>query len=203
VKPTVPPPSSSGSLLTSTKFSDFLADIMVSLGLTEVFNFTLIDSQLLEMVGEKDYVKIKNPRMQSYSVVRTSLIPSLLLTAKANEKVAGNVEVFEIGDVIINKEYSVRERRLGIMLMGDYTLTDLLLVLNGLARELKVKFEYEEGKALPFIEERTAKVKLGGEELGIAGEVRPDLLVSLGLEKPVAIAEISVDKLMNVVGKLF
>ncbi|UXD21773.1 phenylalanyl-tRNA synthetase subunit beta [Ignicoccus pacificus DSM 13166] len=197
VETTVPPPSSSGSLLPITKFTDFLARIMVSMGFTEVFNFTLIDSELLDELGFKNYVKIKNPRMQSYSAVRTSLIPSLLLTAKVNKKVSGNVEAFEIGDVVINEEYSERERRLGLLLMGDYTLTDALAALNGLARELGMKFKYEEGESPVFIKERTAKVKLNGEEVGVAGEVRPEILVKLEIGKPVVIAEVSVDKLLK------
>ncbi len=196
----VPPPSGSGSLLQLTSFSDFIADVMVGMGLTEVFNFTLTDSQLLEkLLGDKNYVRIKNPRLQSYSAVRTSLIPSLLLTAQANKKVTGNLEVFEIGDVVLNKKYSTRERRLGVLLAGDYTVTDALAILNGLATELGLEFKYIESWREPFIEGRCAKVLVGEEEVGVVGEVHPKHLVELGIEKPVVIAELSLNKLLDLI----
>jgi len=193
-----PPPSSSGALLSLTSFSDFLAELLVGMGLSEVFNFTLIDGKLLEdVLGEENYVKIRNPRLQSYSAVRTSLIPSLLLTAKANKKIFGNVEVFEIGDVVINKEYSERERRLGIMLMGDHTLTDGMAVIRSLMEELGLRPSFRDAEARPFIKERCAKVEVNGKEIGVVGEVHPKILLKMELEKPVVIAEISINKLME------
>ncbi len=186
-----------GSLTSLTKFAEFVAERMVALGLVEVFNFTLTSSELLEKLGARDFVKIANPRMKSYDAARTSLVPSLLITVLQNQKSYSKFAAFEIGDVLENSEYTTRDKRLGLLLYGDYTLTDAISYLNALFEELGVKVEYVE-KEFPFLlRERSAAVKLNGTEIGLVGEVHPEVLVDLGIRAPVAIAEISLEKALK------
>ncbi|ALU11465.1 phenylalanyl-tRNA synthetase subunit beta [Ignicoccus islandicus DSM 13165] len=186
-----------GELTPMTKLVRFVSDKLVSLGLVEVFNFSLTSSELLELLGENNFVKIVNPRMKSYDSVRTSLVPSLLLTALENQKSHSKFKAFEVGDVLVNEGYTRREKRLGILLYGDFTLTDAISHLNALFEELGLKAKYVEREIPYFIPERSAKVVIGNIEVGSVGEVNPQILVSLGVKAPVTIAEISLDKILE------
>lgn len=63
-------------------------------GLTEVINYSLVGDQ------NRPNIKIINPLIQDYSVLRASLLPNLLVTSSENLKQANStLEVFEYGHV--------------------------------------------------------------------------------------------------------
>ena len=169
-------------------FYDYLARIMIGMGLNEVFNFVLVDEELVEELLGLKPVKILNPRMKSYSAARPSLIPSLLLTVKQNQEKFSKIEVFEIGPVITSKK---TYWRLGTVVAGDkVTLTDVGAVLMGLKELFRFDLKLERHEGKPFIPGRAAKVIINGREAGVMGEVHPEYLVKMGIRYPVALMEL-------------
>ncbi len=182
-------------------FSDVVRNIMLGLGFTEVVNFMMVDADLIRFLTDEEFIEVANPKMKTYSAVRNSLIPSLLLTAKANYERGTSIEAFEVGDIIrVSKNEPISERHLGAVLMGEnYTLTDGLVTVKTLINLLGEKAVWESAVRKPFIEGRTALVKVRGVQIGMVGEVHPRFLSELGVLKPTIIAEVSLEELKNAV----
>ncbi|MEM4865993.1 MAG: hypothetical protein QXY09_05845, partial [Acidilobaceae archaeon] len=94
---------------------------------------------------------------------------------------------------------SVREDfrfALGIL---DYSVgyEDIQAVVYSLIRILGLNFYVEPSRLSFLIKGRQASIMCNGLELGWMGEVRPEVLETLGLEYPIALAELSLRSLLK------
>jgi len=109
---------------------DQLRSIMVGLGFTEIITYSFTSPDTADTLGAgegsplRSFVKILNPLTVDQSVMRTSLIPGLLETARTNilhdEK---DLKLFEWGKVFIHKagqELPVEKNYLAALMTGLY-----------------------------------------------------------------------------------
>ncbi len=193
-----PPPTHFGLKHPIERFSDVVRDIMSGLGMQEVVNFMMTDYEVLDLVTDDKYVSVLNPKMKTYSAIRNSMLPSLLLAARVNYERVNTLEIFEVGDVVEVRNSGEAEsiRKVGFLLMGDgYTLTDGLVAVKSLILTLGAEFSTSKTSSKAYIEARAANVIANGAEVGEVGEVHPSILVSLGIKKPVVAGEIYLDRL--------
>ncbi len=198
------PPTHFSSRDPLERFVNVVRDLMVGLGFDEVVNFMLTDPLIIESSVEAPYVRVANPKMVTYSALRNSMIPSLLLTARVNSEKLPHAEVFEVGDYVRleqgkeGKLIPITEKGLGFMLMGDqYTLTDALVTVKSLMMSLGLTYGFKAVKSKPFIEGRAASVTANDVEVGVVGEVHPSVLVKVGIDKPVVLGEIRLSRLLE------
>ncbi len=190
------PPSHGGVVSGIERMSNALRMLVSGMGIQEVVNFMLVDPEVLNLVTDSAFVEVENPKMKTFSAVRNTLIASLLLTAQANQERVGNMEVFEVGDVVLVENQRARTARmLGILLMGDYTLTEGIATFKAISEVLGMKVSFKPMFSKPFIKGRCASIEVGKEKLGIVGEIDPSVLVKLGIKKPVVTGELSVDSI--------
>lgn len=173
---------------------------MLGLGLQEVLNFMLTDPDVLTLISEEEFVRVRNPKMKTYSAVRNSLLPTILTSVKTNSSKRRRLEIFEIGDVVkldenMRPKYT---KKLAYGLAGDgYTLTDGLVVLKSLMKTIGVSYELRKTSRRLLIDGRAAEILVNGELVGVVGEVSPEVLVSLGVFIPTTVAEVDVVKLFS------
>ena len=197
------PPTHFGNEDPLERFAEIIRDSMIGLGVSEVIDFLMIDSDLLKAVSDKPYIEIANPKMKTYSAIRNSLIPSLVLTAKENLERFDSIKVFEIGSVVVPLGNSFSNQiNLGMLLMGNYTLTDGLVIVKSLISYLGGELELSKTTKKPFLKGRTALLNVNGVEIGIIGEVSPEILAEIGILKPLVIAEISLNDLRRALTKV-
>ena len=103
----------------TSSFEDFREEVrnyLVSNGLAEVITFSFENEELYRLLSlEIPTLRLVNPLSEAHSLMRTSLIPSLLRTCIYNvNQGIRNIAIFEIGKVFHAEE----EERLGILLMG-------------------------------------------------------------------------------------
>jgi phenylalanyl-tRNA synthetase beta chain len=67
-------------------------------------------------------------------------------------------------------------------------------VIDALLRELGWQAAYAAIDHPTFVPGRAASVKVNGRPLGILGEVHPEVLTNFGLTHPVALAELTLDR---------
>lgn len=199
IEPNLPPPTHFGSKHPIELISNTVRELLVGMGLQEVVNFNLISGEVMDIINAPKYVRLVNPKIRDYSALRSSLIPSLLLTAKVNQRLVGRLEAFEVGDVVeVKGDAAVMDRRVGVLLMGDgYTLTDGLSIVKSLFRVLGLSVELRKCPREPFIDVRAAEVIINGTSVGCIGEVNPETLVKLGIEKPIVVGEFSLTTLLG------
>ncbi|MCD6324489.1 MAG: hypothetical protein J7L55_05230, partial [Desulfurococcales archaeon] len=198
IRTEVPPPTHPGSVSPIERTSNLLRTILSGMGIQEVVNFMLTDPDVLIKVTDSPFIEVLNPKMKTYSALRNTLIASLLLTAQVNQEKVGNMESFEVGDIVVVDGSQVKSvRMLGVLLMGDYTLTEGIATFKTLCDVLGLELDLKPLSRKPFIEGRAASLVMNGEEIGIVGEVHPSVLVELGIKRPVVVGELIVDSLIR------
>ena len=196
---TIYPPTHHGEVLGLERFSDIIRELMVGLGFDEVVNFMLIDRDFIAMLTNEEFIDLVNPKLKSYSAVRNSLIPSILLSIKRNADRYSSMKIFEIGDYVkIRKGRMKIERSLAYGIYGDkVTLTDGLIIVKSLMNSLNMRYELRETKLGIFIEGRAAEVLVNNDVVGIVGELHPEVIIKLGLSKPVVVGELILSRLYS------
>jgi phenylalanyl-tRNA synthetase beta chain len=117
--------------------------------------------------------------------------------------------IFEMGEVAHATENSCEEgHRLGIGVMGpraDYadirSTVDEVCHETGLDLVAEVVPADDHLMAPVFLPGRVAKVVVGDVELGVMGEVHPEVIVAFGLEHPIALAQLDMDALLELMGR--
>ncbi len=193
------PPTHYGSMHSIEYISSIARELMMGLGFEEVVNFMLTDSEVLRDISTEDFVELANPKMKTYSAVRNSLIPSLLLSVKENADLQQQLKIFEVGDVVklTDGEYK-SQRCLGFAIYSeDITLTDGLVTVKSILTTLGINYELKRGEHRVLINGRSAIIVVEGDEVGILGEVHPRYLVKYGLQWPLVIGELNLSKLLT------
>jgi len=104
-------PSSKVSVSASTRnqvFEKEIRNILISLGLTEVINYSFIDEKYFNLMNIpqddplRKTIKLRNPLSQNWSVMRTTLLPGIINTAVFNiNRGIYDVGIFEVGKIFI------------------------------------------------------------------------------------------------------
>lgn len=196
--------SSHGKVHPIEHLSRIVRDIVIGMGFHEVANYMMSNRyEQLELFGAQwDMFLVENPRSERFEGVRTWLAPGLLLTLAENANKHSRLKLFEIGDVVIPDEsFETRariERRLSMLIYHEKaTLTDGLVHVKALMRELELDVSFNKGIVPGFLPERTAIIRSCGTDIGFVGEVHPQILLKLGLKNPVVIAEISLSTILS------
>ncbi len=194
-----------GGLHYITELSRRIRTIMIGLGFTEVKLLSLTSPHTVKLLGlEAVSVEVLNPVQVEYSVLRPFMAVSLLQTLKGNLHNPKPIKIFEIGPVVYKRNDNVvDEEVLGLAIMDEEVgYEEIQAPTYSLLRILDFKFKVNPAK-LPFlVEGRAAEVIVDSERVGYIGEVQPEILEKLGLEYPVALAEISLSKLSNATSKV-
>ncbi len=205
----LPPATHPGRLHPLEFLSRIMRKILVGYGFIEVANYMMSNpgEQLgLLRQGDLGLIRVSNPKMEKYTALRRWLAPGLLNTYIENHEKHPELKIFEIGDVAIPSEESetgaVIERRLGILVShSKATLTDGIAYLTVIMDRLGLKPIYRKKEIKGFLPQRTSSIVIDGEEIGFVGEVHPEILYNHGVENPVVIVEITLDKLLKSLNK--
>ncbi|MEM2157918.1 MAG: phenylalanine--tRNA ligase subunit beta, partial [Sulfolobales archaeon] len=197
------PPTHSGGIHPLEKFSKVFKDLMIGLGYNEVVNFMLTDPDFLNVLGINGYLYLENPKMKAYSIIRNSLIPSILQSVRTNSTYSKIIKLFEVGDVVEVGEdaiSSVRKIAAAISAEG-VTLTDMLVTLKSLMHVLGITYSLRVCENAVMISGRCGDVLVNGSEIGLVGEVHPRILNYLGINTPIAVMELNLSKLLSLLTK--
>jgi len=195
-----------------------IRQFLTRLGLQEIVTLSLTTPETERMWGidaKEGTLELRNPLTQDHTIVRTSLLPSVLSVVSHNfRNGVRNVWVFELGKVYrhgkVGKMASTEPRRLCIAITGNcypvrWNLPEEtgqadFFALKGIVERLLdwlgiegISFERGEHPTLhPY---RTAIVKVKGETVGVLGEVHPKWRQQNDLPQPVFIAELDLESL--------
>jgi phenylalanyl-tRNA synthetase beta chain len=186
---------------------------LCGMGLYEIQTFSFISEKdfdlckIPEDAPERDTVKIINPMGDDTEAMRTIVTPAMLkVLARNYAHSRDHVRLFEIGTVYRknpNGENMLprESHNLAIGLYGEgEDFFSLKGIINALAEALgEPKLDYEAEESYPLYHPgRCARINIktaGGDwkELGIMGEIHPDVAENYGIEERVYVAEIFFD----------
>ena len=178
-----------------------------TLGLNEVKTYTLTSPEMSKRFNydNKEQVVLPNPMSTDKSVVRTSILPSLINTYEYNK--ARNIKdilLYEISKTY-DKEYH-EEIKVAMLIKGNYVINDWahtttscdFYTLKGIIENLldylgfKNRYSFVKTNAPDMHPGMTAKVLLDREEIGIIGRVHPTYK-----KDEIYLSELSLTKLYN------
>ncbi len=160
------------------------------------------------------HVTVLNPLTADRSHLRRTLLPSLLNTARNNLRFADRVAIFEVGRIFIPRPDEVlpaEPRRLAAVMIGPREAATWLghdaaplgfFDIKGIAEALVARLrladvKWERGQHPALHPGRTARLVAGGREIGLVGELHPQVRAAFDLpEQPVALLELDLDALL-------
>ena len=186
IERTVPSSPHVGGLTTYQRERRLVRDILVGAGCTEAFGLSLLAPGDLERAGLDDpALLLTNPLVREESVLRTSMLPGLLRAVAFNHaRQHRDVRLFEIGNVYprpASPEQPLPDERerLAVALTGvGGDAVGAVRVWSIVAGALRLDEVRLDAATVPGLHPtRTARLfGREGEDLGLIGEVDPDVL---------------------------
>lgn len=186
-------------------------------GFTEVYNYSFVASDLLTQMGEetKKHLVLDNPMAKDRSLIRRSLIPNLLVSAEANLHRYSKIRIFEIGRIYIAEEKGEEPGLLGVCLPKQDSMLGLIFsgkedrapffsVTNALTEvfsSLGLSWEIKKSKTQEVLVHpgRSAEIYVQGVRVGKVGELHPHKQEKLGISHKLAMAEINLNSLVELI----
>ena len=200
-----------------TRLEDAVRTSLVGLGFEDLLNFHMTSAEqnydrlrvdpgtggvAVEdgVFGGGDPVRITEPYSEAYTQLRTWALPSLLQLLEGNTHNAYPQDVSEIGFVAEHDPTAstrVAESRhvAGALARRDASYEAAKGRLQAVCDDFGRSLETPATDHPTFIEGRVADVVIGGDPVGVIGEVHPAVLVDHDLEVPVAAFEFALDAL--------
>ncbi|GLI58288.1 phenylalanine--tRNA ligase beta subunit [Propionigenium maris DSM 9537] len=187
---------------------------LVELGLQEVINYSFIPVNALDKVKvEAETISIKNPLNEDMTVMRPTLIYSLLSNVRDNfNRNQFDLNLFEVSRTFTPaEELANEELKVAIALAGRaskdlwdakpeaYDFYDLKgYVENFLGLMGMNRFQLARSENPTFHPGRSADIKMGKDIVGTFGEIHPDVAENMGIKKERAyVAELDVAKILK------
>ncbi len=190
-----------------------IRDTLRTLGFYEVLNYSFLSPDLLGLFGfEGETLSILNPLREDQSVMRPSLIPGLLENVRYNQSHKNmDLRLFELGVVFLKGGREERRKVAGLCTglrwEGWWTtgkegidIFDLKGVVEGLLESTGmggIDFKVLERAAF-FHPMRSYTIIVDGRDIGVMGEIHPDITYRLEIRGPVFVFEIDVEGLLGI-----
>jgi len=206
LEPTVPATVTVGEKHAANKLADAVRQIMVGLGFIEVMNFTLTNERVhytLMRLKPENPIKLANPVSAEYTIMRQMLLPGLLKNLAKNKHESYPQRLFEVSDVAkINRRLETMcERRLHLAAVTSHStsnFTEIKSIGEALLSNMGLAdWQIKAAKHPSFLSGRTAAISIGKRQIGVLGEVHPQVLNNFEIENPTAALEIDLEWLLT------
>ena len=178
------------------KAESTIREVMIGLGFQEVMSLMLTneDAHYTKMNQiEKQHVQVAKPITIDRTMIRTSLINSLMEFLEDNKHEDLPQKIFEIGDVLYLDETKENKTVAGKKLAGlichsSANFTEIKSVVTSILSNLGYEMKISDSENKTFIEGRVADVEGKSEKgniKGFFGEISPEVITNFTLEYPV------------------
>ena len=183
------------------KSESIIREVMVGLGFQEVMSLMLTNEEAhYEKMNqtEEPHVQVARPITIDRTMIRTSLINSLMEFLEDNKHEDLPQKIFEIGDVLYLDETkenkTVASKKLAALIChSTANFTEIKSVMTSVLSNLGYSMEIKDSENETFIRGRVADVAGSSEKgtvEGFFGEVSPEVITNFTLEYPVIAFEI-------------
>lgn len=197
--------STIGNLLSETKLTNSINEFMIGLGFQEIMTMAMTNEndQFAKMnIAEQPMIKISGAVETSISGLRTWLLPEAMKTLNCNQNAKLPQKIFELGYTTIpDKTADVLSKetlKLSCVICStDANYTEAKSVLISLLNFLDVKYTFSETDHKSFISGRCASISVNGKQIGIVGELHPQVIQNWELGNPIAAFEVEIESLLR------
>ena len=199
------------------KFEASVVSSMLAMGVNQISTFSFVSPKYFDKINLpadsklRNPVVITNPLGEDTSVMRTTILPSICEVLARNYNYRNpECAIFELANEYIPVEGEVlpnEPHRLGMGIYGDndvdfYSIKGIVEGLMDKLGAIDVQFERPEAdtifdEVVAFHPGRVAVVKVSGEEVGIFGELHPDVLDNYSIGKRAYAGKINITELID------
>lgn len=200
-----------GGLPDKNKFINVVKDTLMACGLMESVTYSFTSPKFASLLNldendkARDAIRLKNPLGEALSVMRTTLVHSMIETLVYNvTHFNKSARLFEVANVYLPKSLPLEELpdeecRLCI---GEYGYGADYFELKGaieqVFRALHIDAKYARANKTFLHPGRSAEIFADGKSVGFLGEVHPDVQKNYGIDNTrIYVAEISIDAIFN------
>ena len=183
------------------KAESTIREVMVGLGFQEVMSLMLTNEEAhYEKMNqpEEPHVQVAGPITIDRTLIRTSLINSLMEFLEDNKHEDLPQKIFEIGDVLYLDESKENKTRSGkklaaLICHSTANFTEIKSVVNSVCENLGYEIEISDSENKTFIKGRVADftgTSKNSAIKGFFGEVSPEVITNFTLDYPVIAFEL-------------
>ncbi len=203
--PAAPNDFTVGRLLPITTYSRKVKEIMAGMGYQEmIFNYLGSKKTYIDNMGidGKNVIEIANPMSENYQFIRPSIIASLFEAEAQSGNAVYPHKIFEVGKIAYidptEKQTGTRTiQSLGFLTSANNAnFNDAASEVSTLLYYLDHKYEVKETDDPRFIPGRQAGVIVKGKQVGIFGEIHPQVLENWQVTVPCVAGEFDLEFLM-------
>jgi phenylalanyl-tRNA synthetase beta chain len=205
LSPRWPADATAGGLSPIHEYSDKIRSLVIGFGFQETMTFQMTnsDKQFVKMnqsTGEN--VEVTNPKITTMTCLRSWLLPNLLEFLGNNTHVEYPQKIFEVGNCTIpaptEPNRALDKLKLACVSTHSHAnFTEMKSNLQPLMTNLNLKFTLQPTINQTFLEGRVGSILIDRQEVGIIGEIHPQVLQNWKLENPVAALELDLEELFK------
>ncbi|MFH1711694.1 MAG: phenylalanine--tRNA ligase subunit beta [Patescibacteria group bacterium] len=203
VLPQSPPPADVEDQALVWEF--WIKKYLASTGFTEFYSNSFVGADDLSRykIDPNSALVLYNPLSSDLSHMRTSLVPSLLISIDKNQGQVSTGKVFELSRVYIPQKDDVPNERTQLVIaeFGLENVEAAFLRLKGILKQMTEKSGLKIELTREFNDERwhstrSAAVKINGENRGMIGQLAVTYQEAFGIDRPVVIIELDLEDVL-------
>jgi len=198
-----------------------IRQLLIGDGFTEIINYSFGTPQAADMLSLSDrderrnFVRIKNPLGEDLSAMRTTMVYGLLEAAKRNANNGSfDLKIFEIGRIFLHRrdgELPEERNMLSGLITGKITddlwnsgkMVDFYTLkgsLENISHDLKItNCHYIATMDECFLHPgKACKILFNDRQIGVAGEIHPNVLERIDSKNNIYVFEINLDILCDI-----
>ena len=194
-----------GGLTDNQKKTEEVKDILFNNNFCEIITYSFIGKTDFENfdLDAQNAVKIINPLGEELSLMRTSLIPSIVNISASNiNKMNLNGRLYELANVYIPTGEDLPEEKLTLS-MSVWGENEDFFSLKQVIENVLSSFKsaqnrvYKVGNTSYLHPTRNADIFVNNKKVGVIGQIYPKYADKLDLQKPLYVAELDINALLN------
>ena len=194
-----------GRLLPATILSRKIKGLMTGMGYQEmIFNYLGSKKDYIERmcIDEASVIEISNPMSENYQFVRNSILPSLLNAEMGSANAVYPHKIFETGKIAFfddtDSTGTSTSQSLGFLTAEqNANFNTAASEAANLLYYLGIEYKVCETADPRFIPGRQAGLLYNGEQIGIFGEVHPQVLENWDINIPCFAGELNIEKILK------
>ena len=189
-----------------------IGQVCRGLGLDEIISYSFISPTYYDKIrlpkdsSMRDSLRILNPLGEDTSIMRTTILPSMLeiLTKNYNNR-NSSAALYELGRIYLKREDGLADEP-KILSLGAYGPEMSFFVLKGWVEELLESLDAPRPRFVADRENpsyhpgRCARVYVGDEPVGVLGQIHPQTAANYSVDAELYCAELSFDALFRLKG---
>lgn len=192
-----------GNTFDIIRFVDNVRELLIGLGYQEIMSAMLSSKTLMleKMNSSEDIIEIKEFISENYSTLRNWLMPILMDVLSKNKSSEYPQLIFEEGLVTLKQKDSAKDfhKLAAVIANVDADYTKARQAFDLILRSFSITYKITAFDHPSFIQGRAGKIIVKDKEIGIIGEIHPQVLTNFDLTVPVAGFEINLTELLEVI----